>query len=170
MTARRDSSRGFARALLWVVVLGGLAAGCGGPDVDIREILVLEDVKSGWFDAGVVDGQNKLVPTIAFALTNTGSESVRAVQLNAVFRRVGEEESWGTAFVRGIGMEGLEAGSSTSQIVLRSQLGYTGQQARATMFQHSQWVDARVELFAKHGSAQWAKLTEIQIDRQLLTR
>lgn len=154
---------------LLVVGLVALAAGCG-PDVDVREVLELEGIKTGWYDLGVVDGKNKLVPTIAFSLKNTHTTNIRTVQINAVFRRVGEEDEWGSAFVRGIGSEGLDPGGLTPQIVLRSQLGYTGEQARAEMLDHSLFVDARVELFAKHGSAQWARLTEIQIDRQLLIR
>jgi hypothetical protein len=38
------------------------------------------------------------------------------------------------------------------------------------MLSNSQFVDARVEVFAKHGSATWAKLAEFPIERQLLTR
>ena len=158
------------QGLLFGLIFCGFVVGCGGPDIDIREVLALEEVKSGWYDVGIVDGKNKLVPTIAFVLKNTGNERVKTVQVNAVFRRVDEEDEWGSAFARAISREGLEAGASTVQIVLRSPLGYTGQQPRSDMFEHSQWIDAQVELFTKHGGAQWAKLTEIRIDRQLLTR
>ena len=170
MSVRSVSSCRSGQALLCGLVFCGFIAACGGPDIDIREVLALEDVTTGWYDVGIVDGKNKLVPTVAFALKNTGNERVKTVQLNAVFRRVDEEDEWGSAFTRGISTEGLEVGVSTVQIVLRSPLGYTGQHPRAEMFEHSQWIDARVELFTKHGSAQWVKLTEIRIDRQLLTR
>ena len=53
---------------------------------------------------------------------------------------------------------------------MRSLLGYTGEQPRNQMLQHTQFKDVQVELFAKHGSDQWVKLAQYKIDRQLLTR
>ena len=32
------------------------------------------------------------------------------------------------------------------------------------------FIDAKVEVFGKHGSATWVKLGDFRIDRQLLTR
>ena len=37
-----------------------VCAGCG-PDVDLTKALHVEVVSTGWFDAGIVNGQNKLV-------------------------------------------------------------------------------------------------------------
>jgi hypothetical protein len=147
-----------------------LASACGSQQLDARDQLLLEEVTTGWFDAGIVDGKNKLVPTISLQLKNAGPDTVDTVQLNAVFRRVGEEEEWGSAFVRAVGADGLGAGSSTPPLVMRSQLGYTGEQPRNQMLQHREFMDARVELFAKRGSEQWAKLGEFPIKRQLLTQ
>ena len=53
---------------------------------------------------------------------------------------------------------------------MRAQQGYTGTQPRLTMLQNAQFVDFKVEIFGKHGSATWAKLGEFPIKRQLLTR
>lgn len=147
-----------------------LAVACGGASVDITQALQVTDVTTGWFDAGIVEGKkNKLVPTISFRLKNAAPIDIDTVQINGVFRRVGEEDEWGSAFVRAIGSDGLAPGSSTSPVVLRSHLGYTGEQPRVEMLQHSEFRDARVELFVKHGSAQWVKLTELRIERQLVT-
>ncbi len=38
------------------------------------------------------------------------------------------------------------------------------------MLQHSMFKDAKVELFVKHGSRQWARLGEYRVDRQLFTK
>jgi hypothetical protein len=150
--------------------MGLLAAACAR-DVDIQKELQVVEVTTGWFDAGIVDGsKNKLVPTVAFKLRNESSTEISTVQINAVFRRAGEQEEWGSQFARAIGSDGLAAGASTNQIVLRSQLGYTGEQPRAEILQHSEFVDARVEIFAKHGPDQWVKLGDYDIRRQLLTR
>jgi hypothetical protein len=156
----------------WLLALLALAvtAACAGPPVDLRAQLQVTDVTTGWYDAGIVDGKNKLVPTISLHLKNAGTDSIDTVQLNAVFRRVGEEEEWGTAFARVVGTDGLAPGATTKPIVLHSQLGYTGEQPRAQMLLHGEFQDARVEVFAKRGSEQWTKLGDYQIKRQLLTQ
>ena len=51
-----------------------------------------EDVKRV-FDAGATeDGKTKIVPSISLKLTNTGTEPIGGVQLNCIFRRVGDPE------------------------------------------------------------------------------
>ena len=70
----------------------------------------------------------------------------------------------------GVPREGLAPGEVTKELVLQSQLGYTGEQPRLQLLQNSQFVDAKVELFLKQGSQTWSKLAEYPIQRQLLTR
>src|SRR5688572_2573083 len=101
-----------------LLLLSVAAAACSAGALDLREQLQVTDVTTGWYDAGIVDGKNKLVPTISLHLKNAGGEPVDTVQVNAVFRRVGEEEEWGTAFARVVGADGLGPGASTKPIVL----------------------------------------------------
>jgi hypothetical protein len=160
------------RGLLAALVLASMSVlpSCGDR-VDAREALELTDVTTGWYDLGIVGGKNKLVPSVAFRLRNTADSSISNVQLNAVFRVVGpEDEELGSALVRGIGSDGLAAGQTSEPFILRSALGYTGEQSRAQMLQHSEFRDAKVQLFAKHGNRQWVRLAEYQISRQLLTQ
>lgn len=139
--------------------------------VDVTTQVKVVDVTTGWFDAGIVEGsKNKLVPTVQFQLQNVSTQPVQSVQINAVFRVVGDQDEFGSAYTRGIGPDGLAPGASTAPIVLRSQLGYTGEQPRTEMLQNSQFKDFRVEIFGKHGSQQWVKISESTIKRQLLTR
>jgi hypothetical protein len=145
-------------------------AACSAP-VDLAKDLKVTDVVTGWYDAGILgDGKNKLVPSISFRLTNVGSTKVESVYVLLSFRRISEEEEWGSAYVKAIGPEGLAAGASTAPIVQRSGLGYTGEQPRNQMLQNREFVDARVQLFGKHGSANPVKLGEFKVERQLLTR
>ena len=154
-------------ALLFLVAI----AGCRSTPVDLQKQVEIVDVTTGWFDAGIVEGnKNKLVPTISFKLKNNSAEKLAGVQINAVFRRIGEEEEWGAVFARATGPEGLESGATTPAIVLRSELGYTGEQPRSQLLQHTQFQDARIEIFAKYGSAQFVKMGDFDIKRQLLTR
>jgi hypothetical protein len=158
-----------AKSLLPLLSLFLFAACGAGAEQPITQLVEPVDVKTGWFDAGVENGMNKLVPTITLTLKNIGSEPVSNVQLNAVIRRVGETEEWGGAFRKVIGNDGIAPGTATKPIVLQSNLGYTGTEPRVQMLKNSQFVDARVQVFAKHGGNQWIKLGEWQIARELLT-
>jgi hypothetical protein len=155
-----------------LVLLAGIAfSGCSSTAAqDVTQLLAATEVKTGWYDAGVENGMNKLLPTVVLTLKNVSSEPVDTVQLNAVVRRVGETEEWGGAFTKAIGIDGLPAGASTKPIVLRSNLGYTGVEPRVQMLKHKQFVDAQVQVFAKHGGKQWVKLGEWPIARELLAQ
>ena len=157
-------------ALIATLVLLAGSACSGGPQQPITKLVEPVDVKTGWFDAGVENGMNKLVPSATLSLRNISSEPVANVQLNAVIRRVGETEEWGGAFMKVVGTEGIPPGGQTKPIILRSNLGYTGTEPRAQMLKNRQFVDASVQVFAKHGGNQWVKLGEWPIARDLLTQ
>ena len=147
-----------------------LFSGCG-PQVEVEKVLEITDLKTGWYDAGILpDGKNKLVPSASLKLKNISSEPIASVQLNAIFRRVNEQEAWGEHYVRAIGPDGLAPGATTPEIVLRANLGYTGEQPRMLMLKNAEFIDAKVDLFAKHGSRTWMRLIDTKIDRQLLTQ
>lgn len=147
-----------------------LAAACGGPPVDLKKGLDVELVSSGWFDAGIVNGKNKLVPTASIRLKNVSDQTLAVLQINALFRRINEQEEWGSAFMTVAGPEGLAPGAATETLTIRSQLGYTGTESRAEMLENAQFTDAKVNLFAKYGSTQWTPIAEYPIERRLLTR
>lgn len=155
------------KRLLVCAAVAVLAAGCEARDV--QKDLKIVDVHTGWYDAGIVDGQNKLVPSVSLRLQNVSPQSIGGVQMNAVFHRVGEKEPWGEHFVRAIDRSGLAAGATGPMLVLRSTLGYTSTLARAEILQSRQFVDARVEIFGKQGSHDWQKIGEYTIERKLLT-
>ncbi len=156
--------------LLWAVAVACLvAAGC--TSLEVEKVLTITDVSTGWYDAGIMDdGKNKLVPAISLHLKDTAGQGISGVQLNAIFRRVNEPEAWGEHFVKAIGQDGLAPGATSGPIVLRSNLGYTGEQPRQVMLRHESFIDAKVEIFAKHGRRTWVKMGEYQIARELLTR
>lgn len=164
---RRRAPSLFALTLALAVPLA--AAGCGD-GLDVQQALEVTDVVTGYFDEGIQAGRNKLVPSISFRVKNTAPSTIRSVQINAVFRVIGDQEELGSALVRGVDSNGLESGAMTEPFVLRSALGYTGEQPRAQMLQNSLFRDTQVELFAKHGSKQWVPLAVFKVERQLLTR
>lgn len=150
-----------------LLLLAALVTPACGPTVDLTTALTVTDVATGWHDAGVVNGKNKIVPAIAFKLKNGSDQSLGSLQVNALFRRVSEPDEWGSGFVKVTGSEGLAPGATSDLVTVNSQLGYTGEEARADLLKNSSFVDAKVEIFAKYASTQWAKLGEYPITRQL---
>jgi hypothetical protein len=151
------------------LVLSVFSACNRGPDP--ATVLEPIDVVTGWYDDGVIEGgKNKLVPSISMKLRNKSGEPVRQVQINAIFRRVGESEMWGEHYGWAIQRTPIEPGAATDDLVMRSGLGYTGEQPRMQMLQNKEFVDAKVEIFLRQGSRSWAKLAEFPIARQLLTK
>jgi hypothetical protein len=160
----------MVRAFVWLGAMFALAfSGCGEP-VDLTRAIQIVDVSSGWRDAGVVNGQNKLVPSITFRIRNASAERLPILQVNALFRRVNEGEEWGSGFMTVAGSDGLAPGASSQMLTISSQLGYTGIEPEQLMMQNSQFVDAKVQLFTKYGSVQWVRVAEIGITRRLIGR
>jgi hypothetical protein len=157
--------------VLLVAGAAGSTTSCAGPPVDLSKALKVTDVVTGWYDAGIIDGErNKLVPSISFRLTNVGTVPVYSVYVTLSFRVIGDIEELGSSYVKAVGPDGLAGGASTVPMVARSAIGYAGPEPRAQMLQNSKFVDAQVSLFAKSGSAPPAKIGEFKIDRQLLMK
>lgn len=149
------------------LVLAVASAGCG-PEVDVAKALELNVVNSGWFDAGIVNGQNKLVPAVTITIKNNSDKTLGLLQLNSLFRQANATEEWGSAFLTAAGSEGLGPGASKT-LTLKSNNGYTGTgETRQEMLGNSHFVDAKVEVFAKYGSTQWKKLGVYPVTRQLI--
>jgi hypothetical protein len=153
-----------------VAVAALVAASCA-PPVDLTKNLQVLDVSTGWFDAGIVNGQNKLVPTITFKVKNNSDQSLKVLQANVLFRRVSDPNvEWGAGFLSVSGSEGLGPGATSTPLTVKSNLGYTGSdQTRQELLQNKAFVDATVQVFAKYGSIQWAKMGEYPIERRLIT-
>jgi len=161
--------RVWLRACLAGLVLAAPSVACG-PAVDLTKGLQILDVSTGWFDAGLVNGQNKLVPTISFKLKNISDQKLSVLQVNVLFKRVNDPAEWGNGFITVVGSSGLAAGATTDTLTIKSNLGYTGSdQTRQEMLANTHFVDARVEFFAKYGSVQWVKLGEFPVTRTLIT-
>lgn len=154
-----------------VALLALLAAACSGPPAPLDTVVRVDEVVTGWFDAGVTDdGKNKIVPSISLKLSNTGGDPTGGIQLNCIFRRVGDPEEWSTALIRVVDTTGIAPGATSTPVVVRAPQGYTGLQPRAQLLDNRLFIDAKVEVFGKHGSANWVKLGDFRIDRQLLIR
>jgi hypothetical protein len=152
------------RLALMLVMLA--SAACSGP-VDIAKAVQVDVATSGWRVAGVVDGKNKIVPSVSLTLTNVSGQTLNAVQANAVFRLTSTNAEMGADFRPVSESGGLPAAASTRTITLKSSLGYTGTDPVGEMLNNSHFSDAKVEVFVKAGSGQWTRIGEYPIARQL---
>ena len=148
-------------------VLTAFASACGKP-VDLKQSLQVTDVSSGWFDAGIQAGKNKLVPSVTFKLKKNPDVDLSSVSLNVAFMFAGSSDHADDVYVQSVPFEGTE----TKPVVVRTQWGYTGDppQTRAEMLKHTQFRDMEASIFAKQSSAQWVELQRVPISRQLLTQ
>lgn len=155
--------RPFATLLL-AALLAPAAAGCGKA-VDLAQATRLTDMSSGWFDAGVKDGQNKLVPSITFRIVRNPGTDISSLALNVAFKITGDQDTSEDVYVQSVDF----VGDATAPITVRSNFGYTGEQPRAEMLAHSQFRDMEARVFAKQSSSQWVPLGDVKIARLLLT-
>jgi hypothetical protein len=158
---------GLLRNVLSVVVAALLVASCGG-SVDIKESVQVTDVSTGWFDAGVVDGKNKLVPSVTFRLRNTSDQDLSAVSINVAFKFIDNGDDLEEIFKQRVPFENKQ----TELLTVRAQTGFTGEppQSRADMLRHSQFRDVEAIIFVRQASAQWVELHRVRLERQLLTQ
>ena len=158
------------RALARLLICGTLLASAAcGPKVDLSKGLEVIDVSTGWFDAGIVEGQNKLVPSVSFKLKNVSNQTLKTLQVNALFRHGNDKDEWGSAFLTAAGTSGLAPGATTAPLTMRSQQGYKSTEPRQQMLQNSHFVDAKVELSAKYGAGEWTRIGDYQVERKLVT-
>lgn len=157
----------MARLSTAAALLAALAASAScGSRVDVTRALQATDVSTGWFDAGIVDGKNKLVPSITFRLRNSSDEAL-TLQMNVVYMILPEKEERDDVFLQAIR---VPASGASQPVTVRSKYGFTGAQPRAEMLQHTRFQDFQVRLFVKHGSSQWIPIGDYPVARQLLTR
>ncbi len=124
---------------------------------------------TGWVDATAPAGSNKIVPSVSFTLKNVSDRKLPALQINAVFRRAHEPQDGGNGVRAGPAARGVAPGGAPDRVTISAQLGYTGTDPHEALLQNSQFVDATVDLFARAGSAQWTRIGEYPIARQLVT-
>ncbi len=157
------------RAVSALLLLLLSSASCAKP-VDLKASLELSDVSSGWFDAGIVAGRNKVVPNVSFRLVKKGGADVDRISLNALFRAADGKESEldNDVFLQRVTFEG----DRTPPITVRAENGYTADppQSRADMLKHSMFRDMRVQVFVKQGASQWVDLGWIDVQRTVISQ
>ncbi len=134
---------------------------------DLSKALAVTDVLSGWYDNGIKDGQNHLLPSITFRLKNASDTSIYGVQLTVAFWREGEDGEWDSRQISGIGGTALPAGQSTEPLTVRASVGHIAEMARAEIFTSSLYKDVVVRIFAKRGGRIFS-LGEFKVERRII--
>lgn len=164
------SCRGGVLALLAVATLA--AASCSEA-LDYKQALKVSDLSGGWYDAGIVDGKNKLVPSLSFRIHKPADANIRSLAINVIFKRVSpdknQEEDLDEVFLQTVE---FSEGNQTPILTVRPKTGYTGDapQTRAEILQHSQFWDARAVVFVKQSSTTWIDLIRYDVPRVVLTK
>jgi hypothetical protein len=161
-----------------LLVLGAaalLAVSCTSFAVDVKEALDITETSSGWYDAGIVDRKNKVVPSVTFRIRRKPGVNLNSVALNVVFRQAAAAgastppEEWDEVFLQTVA---ISEGDQSPPLTVRPQRGYTGDppQTRLEILNHSMFRDVRAHIFAKHSSTQWIEIGSIDVKRELLVR
>jgi hypothetical protein len=149
-------------------VLVILANAACSPNVDLTRGVRIESIATGWYEAMAAEGQTKLVPAVRFRIGNVSTQTLRTLQVNAIFKRVTEDTEWGSGFRTVAGSTGLSPTNTSESLFIRSELGYVGTESRFDMLKNSRFVDARVDIFAKYESNGWAFIGHFPIARMLI--
>lgn len=148
------------------LALGLLAGACRSPDP--KQEVEVSGLETYWAIDRAVGETTYLAPVARFRLRNKGTHSQRSIQTTATFRRKGEEsQSWGSAFQAvGSSRKPLEVGQE-ALVVLTSDARYYSAAAPQSMFQHTLFKDAKVEVFVRVGSSGWVKMAESDVHRRV---
>src|SRR6478672_5312958 len=127
--------------VLAAAALGLAAAGCGKP-VDLKQVLKVTDLSGGYHDAGIVEGRNKIVPSVTFRIVKSTDDSLRPLSVNVVFKQLPKagtavppgqpaENDFDEVFKQSVPFNG----DQTDVLTVRANAGYTGDppQSRADM-------------------------------------
>ncbi len=155
------------RGLLVGLLLTGLS-GCHTPE-PLKEI-ALGELEAYWAIDSKVAGTNYIAPAVRFTLKNLTDHQMRSVQVQAVFRRKGDDTPWASDW-RLVTPPGkpLPAG----QIVLlnlKSEARYYSTGNPESFFQHQLFKDTNVNVFVRVGSSSWVKFGTLDVERRIGTR
>lgn len=133
------------------------------------ETLLVEVERTGWLEVRRPADGPLVVPVALVRLTNRTARPVTGVQVNAVFRRAADGIEWGNHWQPVARTVGLAPGETSGPVLLTAGHGHTGAPSAAAAIRHAQFVDARVQVFARYGSHAWAKLADAAVDRTDVT-
>jgi hypothetical protein len=153
-----------------LLVAISLAGACSAPDPKSR--FALDEVES-WWAVGSPQGATQFIsPVVRFRLKNLTAEPSRSVQAQAIFRRVGEDASWGSDWKQVAPSGAPIPAGGTVPVELRSDGRYNTTGNPESIFQHEEFREVRAEIFLREGgspwrNSQWTKVAEVLVERRI---
>lgn len=141
---------------------------CRTPDP--KQELAVTDVECYWAIDKNSGGTLYIAPSVRFQVKNLAPREQRTVQATVTFRRKGEEQTWGSAWVevtpRG---KPLPPGQSTA-VTMKSDGRYYSTGEAEGMFSHAQFKDAHATLFLRVGGSAWVQFADLDAERRIGSR
>lgn len=133
-----------------LVALALASSGCG-PDVDIAKSITVTDVISGYYDNGLKDGKNYLMPSITFRLANSAPANLTGLELTVGYWQDGKDGEWDEVLVQRIGNDTIPANGKSDPVTVHATVGYTLEDVRNNLFINSHFVDVTAKIFGRRG-------------------
>ena len=138
-------------SLVAALVALALAPSSCGPDVDIAKSITVTDVISGYYDNGLKDGKNYLMPSITFRLANSAPASLTGLELTVAYWQDGKDGEWDSVLVQRIGNDTIPANGKSDPVTVRGTVGYTLEDVRNNLFINSHFLDVTAKIFGRRG-------------------
>lgn len=145
------------------------AAACRAPDP--KAALEVRDVEAYFVLDAPRDDNQYLAPAVRFRVRNKGATPAGAIQANAVFRRVGEEnQTWGADWLQVAPSRKPLAPGQATLVVMKSDGRYYSTGIPQTMFSHQLFRDVNVDIFLRMGASAWTKMAQARVERRIGAR
>jgi hypothetical protein len=144
-----------------------LAPAACGPNIDIAKSLTITDVISGYYDNGLKDGWNYLMPSVTFRIANSAPADLTGLELTVAYWQDGKDGEWDSVLVQRVGNDTIPANGKSDPVTVRGTVGYRLEEARADLFSHSLFVDVTAKVFARRGGRIYP-IGSVKLDHQIL--
>ncbi|MBN1939717.1 MAG: hypothetical protein JW843_09025 [Candidatus Aminicenantes bacterium] len=168
MKRTRFASGAALAAAAVIAILG--QTGCKSMnDEEIKASIEITDVSTNWTMKEYRQWPNPkltLVPTVTFRIHNLTGETLKYININAIFRAENSVENLGDHFKAVIRDEGIPPNDYSPYITLKSNFGVSG--TTLNSFQNNPfWQIHEVRLFAQMGGSRHVPMGEWKVSRDI---
>lgn len=156
-------------ALVGVAACLAAALGSGAcQSVDLSKSLKVDPILTGYYDDGLLDGWNHLIPDLTFRVKNTGTQPISAgVRLSVSFWFNAEPDGENDSIVLPVIETRLDPGAETVVFTARAPHGFRLEGPRADLFSNSRFKDMTAKVFAQRRGTIY-RLGDFPIDHQII--
>lgn len=152
-------------AVVLVAACLASTAACRRPDPN--QELVASDFEGYWVVDAPERGEQYIAPAVRFLLRNRGQHPAHGLEANAVFRREGETETFGSDWRRILSNDKALGPGQSTVVVLRSDRRYHTNGPIESMFEHKDFRDVGATVFVRLGGSQWTPFGKVAVERHI---